>query len=271
LPKVNKKVLALFFLITFLFVVVGCGGGQQPAPGPAPAPEKTKLTVASDTAYAPFEMQGGPGEPTYIGFDMDLIRAIGEVLGKEVEIISMGFDGIIPALQSGSVDCAISAMTITEERAKVVNFSVPYYESGLITAVRADNNDIKGFEDLAGKKIAVQIGTTGALKAQEVPDAKISTFNTIDLAFLELKKGAVDAVINDAPVTLYFIQQGNEDVKVVGDLLSGEFYGIAVPKGKEDLLNQINDALKTLKENGTFDRIYMDWFGQAPPDTILQF
>jgi polar amino acid transport system substrate-binding protein len=260
----------LFFLVTFLFVVVGCGGGQQ-TPTPAPAPETTKLTVASDTAYAPFEMQGGPGEPTYVGFDMDLIRAIGEVLGKEVEIISMGFDGIIPALQSGSVDCAISAMTITEERAKVVNFSEAYYESGLITAVRADNNDINGFEDLAGKKIAVQIGTTGALKAEEVPDAKITTFNTIDLAFLELKKGAVDAVINDAPVTLYFIQQGNDDVKVVGGLLTGEFYGIAVPKAKPDLLDEINGALKTLKENGTFDRIYMDWFGQEPPDTILQF
>lgn len=268
--KVNKKVLALFFLVTLLFVVVGCGGGQQ-TPAPAPAPETTKLTVASDTAYAPFEMQGGPGEPTYVGFDMDLIRAIGEVLGKEVEIISMGFDGIIPALQSGSVDCAISAMTITEERSEVVNFSKPYYESGLIIAVRADNADINDFEDLAGKRIAVQIGTTGAMKAKEVPDAKISTFNTIDLAFLELKKGAVDAVINDAPVTLYFIQQGNDDVKVVGDLLSGEFYGIAVPKAKPDLLDEINGALKTLKENGTFDQIYMDWFGQEPPDTILQF
>ncbi|SHI48505.1 basic amino acid ABC transporter substrate-binding protein [Desulfofundulus thermosubterraneus] len=236
------------------------GGGQQPT-------GKQKILVASDTAYAPFEFQD-PNTGKYVGFDMELIQAIAEVNNWDYEIRSMNFDGIVPALQSASVDLAISAMTITDKRKEQVNFSLPYYQSGQCVAVKASNNTIKGFDDLAGKKIGVQIATTGADEARKIPGAKITDYNTINEAFMALKNGNVDAVVNDYPVTFYFIQQGNKDVKIVGDLRTSEFYGIAVPKSKPDILEKVNSALKTLKENGKYAEIYKKWFGKEPPEFL---
>ena len=178
----------------------------------------------------------------------------------------MPFDGIIPALQAGTVDAAISGMTITEERLQTVDFSRPYIKAGLAIAVKADNTDITSLEDLAGKKIAVQIGTTGADQAAEVDGAVISTFDSAPLALQELANGNVDAVINDAPVTLDAIASGNiEGLKVVGELVTEEFYGIALPKGSENV-DLINDALMALMENGTYAEIYQKWFGTEPTE-----
>ncbi|WP_243113753.1 basic amino acid ABC transporter substrate-binding protein [Desulfofundulus salinus] len=262
-------------LVVLALAVAGCGGQQAKDKGQDSAKAssgqqptaKPKILVASDTAYAPFEFQD-PKTGKYVGFDMDLIEAIAEVNNWDYEIRSMNFDGIVPALQSASVDLAISAMTITEKRKEQVNFSLPYYQSGQCVAVKASNNTIKGFDDLAGKKIGVQIATTGADEARKIPGAKITDYNTINEAFMALKNGNVDAVVNDYPVTAYFIQQGNKDVKIVGDLRTSEFYGIAVPKSKPDILEKVNSALKTLKENGNYAEIYKKWFGKEPPEFL---
>jgi polar amino acid transport system substrate-binding protein len=201
----------------------------------------------------------------FTGFDVDLIKAIGQVAGFDVEIKEMGFDGIITALQTNNVDLAISGISIDDERKKAVDFSLPYYQSGLVVAVKADNNTIKGFDDLKGKKIAVQIGTTGAKEAKKIPGAKVTELDKVPDVFLELKNGGVDAVVNDLPVTAYYIQQGNKDIKIVGDVRSAEYYGIAVPKGKPEVLHKINDGLKALKASGQYAEIYKKWFGQEPP------
>lgn len=264
--KKSIKLIAALFTVLALLVAAGCGGAKEEPKKDAgtPAPAKQKIVVGSDTTFAPFEFQD-KSTGNYEGFDMDLIRAIGEAQNLEVEIKSMGFDGLIAALQAGQIDAAISSMTIRDDRAKVVDFSEPYYKSGLSVAVQAKNDAIKGFDDLKGKGIAVQSGTTGALKAKEVPGAKIRYFTNSDQIFMELKNGGVDAVINDYPVTAYFIKQGNEDVKIVGDILSSEFYGIATPKTKTDVRDKINAGLKTLKENGKYNEIYKKWFGTEPP------
>ncbi|MGB9802361.1 basic amino acid ABC transporter substrate-binding protein [Desulfofundulus sp.] len=267
----------VIMLAVLLLAVAGCGGqqvrdtsskqnGSQVGSGQQTT-GKQKVLVASDVAYAPFEFQD-PNSGQYVGFDMDLIKAIAEVNNWDYEIRSMNFDGIVPALQSASVDMAISAITITDKRKEQVNFSLPYYQSGQCVAVKADNNTIKGFEDLSGKKIGVQIATTGADEARKIPGAKITDYNTINEAFMALKNGNIDAVVNDYPVTLYFIQQGNKDVKIVGGLRTSEFYGIAVPKSKPDILEKVNSALKTLKENGKYAEIYKKWFGKEPPDFL---
>ncbi|RYD03958.1 glutamine ABC transporter substrate-binding protein [Desulforamulus aquiferis] len=245
--------------------LVGCGG-SEPAKEPAPEqadPGTSKLIVGSDTTFAPFEFADA-ATGKYIGFDVDLIEALCEEAGYELVFQSMSFDGLIPALQTSQIDAAISAMTITDKRKEVVNFSDTYYKSGLIVAVQAKNEEIKGFDELKGKKIAVQSGTTGAMEAEKVPEAKITYFTNTDQALLELKNGAVDAVINDFPVSAYFVQQGNEDIKLVGDILSAEEYGIAVPKDKPEVLEKLNGALKTLKENGKYAEIYKKWFGEEP-------
>ena len=222
------------------------------------------LTVATEPAFPPFESQGDNGE--LVGFDIDLMNAIGETAGVDIEFESLPFDGIIPALQSNTVDAAISGMTITEERLQTVDFSRPYIKAGLAIAVREGSDDIKGMEDLENKKIAVQIGTTGAEQASEVPGAEISTFDSAPLALQELANGNVDAVINDAPVTLDAIESGNiNGLEVVGELLTTEYYGIALPKDSENL-SLINDALATMIEDGTYDEIYQKWFGDEPPE-----
>lgn len=249
----SKKLLVLIVLcVTFLTL-----GGMASA---APA----VLNVASDTAFAPFEFQGEFGTE-YEGFDMDLIRAIGRVMGSEVKIQGMNFDGLIPALEAGNVDCVISAMTITDERAQKVNFSAPYYKSGLSIVVRPENNSINGFGDLSGKRIAVQIGTTGADKAKEVPGAVIREFNTAPEAFLELQAGGVDAVINDLPVNEYYIAvMGGNAGKLVGAPLTSEDYGIATSKNNPQLTAEINAALQQLKDSGEYAAIYVKWFNRQP-------
>lgn len=222
------------------------------------------LTVGSDTAFAPFEFQGERNE--YEGFDIDLIKAIGRVMGSEVKVQGMNFDGLIPALEAGNIDCVISAMTITEERAKKVNFSNPYYKSGLSIVVASNNNSIHGFGDLNGKRIAVQIGTTGADKAKEVPGAVIREFNTAPEAFLELQAGGVDAVINDLPVNEYYIAlMGDRGGKLVGEPLTSEDYGIAIAKSNTQLTAEINAALQQLKDSGEYAAIYFKWFNRQPP------
>lgn len=226
------------------------------------AADKT-LVVAVEPVYPPFEFQAPNGELQ--GFDIDLVRAIGAAANFDVTFQSLPFDGIIPALQAGTVDAAVSAMTITPERAKVISFSRPYFKAGLAIAVREGTQGLTTLADLAGKRIAVQIGTTGAQTAKQIPNATIRTFDAAVLALQELSNGNVDAVINDAPVTLYAINTGNlRRVKVVGQLLTEEYYGIPTPKNSPNL-SLINQGLTTILENGVYEQIYRKWFNAAPP------
>ncbi len=268
--KFSRILLVMVAAFALLFAA-GCGGGGSDDPAPSGEGKKTIL-IGSDTAYAPFEWQDtASGE--FVGYDMDLIVAIMEELGYDYQIQSFTFDGLIPALTSNTIDVAISAMTIKPSRAESVNFTDPYYKSGLIIAVHNDNEDINSFDDLAGKKIGVQIGTTGADKAAEIreqdPATEIITYDRIPEAFMALRNGTVDAVVNDAPVTLYAIEQDTrKDIKVVGEMLSSEYYGIAIDKKNTELYEEINGALKTLKENGKLQEIYEEWFGPMPEELL---
>jgi len=253
----------VIFPVVALFAVAlglsGCGGSQQAQPTAA----KT-LKVGAEATFPPFEFQDEQSKD-YVGFDVDLMKAIGKQMGMEVEIVNIGFDGLIPALEGGQIDAAASGMTITEERSKKVNFSKPYYKSGLSIIVRADNNTINGFKDLEGKRIAVQIGTTGAAEAQKIKDAKVREFNSASEALLELKAGGADAVVNDLPVNEYYLAKGgSKDAKLVGEVLSSEEYGIAVVKKNTELIGKINKALDAIKQNGEYAKIYEKWFGKKP-------
>ncbi|AEG61482.1 basic amino acid ABC transporter substrate-binding protein [Desulforamulus ruminis] len=268
MKKVLKFGLLALLVLALAVAAAGCGGSEPPKeeakePGGDQGQTGKKLVVGSDTTFAPFEFTDA-ATGKYIGFDVELIEAVAKEAGYELDFRSMAFDGLIPALQTSQIDAAISSITITDERKQVVNFTDPYYKSGLIVAVQAKNDDIKSFDDLKGKKIAVQSGTTGAKMAEKIPEAKITYFTNTDQALMELKNGAVDAVINDYPVSAYFVKQGNDDVKLVGDILSAEEYGIAVPKDKTEVLENLNAALKTLKENGEYATIYKKWFGEEP-------
>lgn len=219
-----------------------------------------ELVVATDTAFVPFEFrQNGK----YTGFDIDLWEAIAQEAGLKYSLKPMDFNGIIPGLQTRNIDAALAGITIRDDRKKVIDFSDPYYESGLAVLVASDNAEIKTAQDLQGKMVAVKIGTVAVDYLREnVADAKLKLFPNIDNAFLELSTGRVDAVVHDTPNLQYFANtNGKGKVKVMGSLKSGDFYGIAFPKGSE-LVAVVNQALKTLQNNGKYDAIYQKWFGQ---------
>ncbi len=251
-----KKLKVLSTILLVIVFMVGCNGGK--------AAESKVLKVGTEPTFPPFEyMDEATGEID--GFDIALITAMAEKAGYTVEIMNVGFDGLVPALQSGNINIIASGMSITPERAESVTFTEPYIDAGLIIAVKADNQDINGEADLAGKIAAVQIGTTGADKANELKDAgllkEVKTYNTIDVAFLDLANGAVDCVINDAPVTEAYMSKNADKIKTVGDVLVSDQYGFAVAKENTDLAEELNTALKQLKEEGTFDKFVSEYFG----------
>jgi len=183
-----------------------------------------------------------------------------------VEFQSLPFDGLIPALQARTVDAAISSMTITAERQKTVDFSRPYFKAGLAIAVRTSDTQTTDLASLRNQTIGVQIGTTGAETARQIPGAAIRTFDSAPLALQALLNGNVSAVINDAPVTLYAIKANNlTGIKVTSQLLTEEFYGIAVPKNSPNL-TKINAGLTQILNNGTYRQIYRKWLNAEPPE-----
>ncbi len=255
-------------------LVVSCGGGGDSGSS-ADAPADTSagggdsvLTVGTEPGFPPFELVSDSGDIE--GFDIDLMNAIAEKSGKTVEFQSLPFDGLIPALQSGSIDAAISGMTITDERKQTVDFSDPYFKAGLAIAVQKGNTDVKTLDDLNGKRIAAQIGTTGADAANSVEGATVTTFDSAPLALQELANGNVDAVVNDAPATLDAIATGNiPNIEVVGQLLTEEFYGIALPQGSDNT-EAINTGLEEVKTDGTYAEIYQKWFKAEPPADMVE-
>lgn len=254
-----KKILVLMLGILALaaMLVAGCGGGEKKAE------EAPVLRVGTEATFAPFEFQK-EGSKDYDGFDMDLARAIGKQLGRKVEIVNMGFDALIPALNAGNIDLAAAGMSITDERKQAVTFSEPYYTSGLIIMVNKDNNDIKSLKDLEGKRIAVQIGTTGEIKARSIANAEVKAFNGTNEAAMELTNKGVDAIINDSPVVGYYLAQGgNATAKTVGEVMEAEQYGLAVKKGNDKLAADVNKAIAELKKSGEYDKIYKAWFGES--------
>ena len=254
-----KKALVLMMtLLMAVMMVSGCGGGDKKAPA-VQAPKVLK--VGTEPTFAPFEFQK-EGSKEFDGFDMDLIRAIGKQMNMKVEILNMGFDALIPAINAGNIDVAIAGMSITPDRQKAVDMSDPYYVSGLVVVVGKDNAAVKSVNDLNNKGIAVQIGTTGAERAAKVPGAKVKNFNTNAEVFLELKNKGVEAVIIDKPVAEYFLATGGgkDYAKIVGDTMEAESYGISLKKNSP-LTKEINKALLDLKKNGEYDKLYTKWFG----------
>ena len=257
-----KKLLVLMMTIicAVAMLAAGCGGDKKEAKKAEPA---KVLRVGTEPTFAPFEFQK-EGSKDYDGFDMDLARAIGKQMGAKVEIVNMGFDALIPALNANNIDLIAAGMSITDERKKAITFSDPYYTSGLIIMVNKDNKEVKSEKDLEGKRIAVQIGTTGEKKARSIKNDKVTAFNTNTEAAMELKNKGVDAVINDSPVVGYYLAQGgNKTAMTVGEVMEAEQYGLAVKKGNDKLAADVNKALAELKKNGEYDKIYKTWFGEV--------
>ncbi|CAH0274962.1 transporter substrate-binding domain-containing protein [Peribacillus sp. Bi134] len=257
----KKLGLLSMFLILTIFISA-CGTNEEKNAGEDKKPEKV-YKVGVDTTYPPFEFKEGND---YKGIDIELINAIAKDQDFKIKLSPMDFGGIIPAMQANQLDVAIAGMSITEERKKVVDFSTPYFDAGLTIVVKKENTSTKTVKDLKGKTIAVKKGTTGAKYAQDNATKlgiKVVQFNDSPAMFQEVANGNADALIEDYPVISYAIAQKDLGLKIVGDRLNGDQYGIAVLKGQnEDLLKKINDGLANLKKDGTYDEIIKTYLGE---------
>ena len=247
-----------------LLVVAACGGSGGGGSDDEASAEDVK--VASDIAYPPFEYEKN-GEP--VGFDIDLMDEIAKRANLEVEYQNVTFDGIIGGLSSNLYDASISAMTITPEREKKIDFSDPYFNADQSLMVPSDSG-VGSVNDLGDATVGVQIGTTGEIKAKEFADqgkiqGEIRTFDTIEDAFAAINNGQIDAIINDLPVSQDEVNSSDGALEIVEVIPTGEQYGIAFPKNS-DLVEPVNKALAEIKEDGTYEKIYKKWIGRAPEE-----
>ena len=227
-----------------------------------------KLVVGSDTAFPPFEsIKGGKAE----GFDVDMIDEVGRRLGNlNVQVQTAVFDTIFTALASGRFDVVVSAVTIKASRKKTVDFSDPYFKADLSLSVRsADAQTIHGVDDLKGHVIGTQSGTTSQDCSNSELKAKgrikdLRSYDTAVAAFDDLAAQRVDAVLIDLP-TAKTIAAQRPGVRIVQVIKTNEYYGIAVGKKNPNLREAINKALKDMRADGTYRRIYVKWFKTEPP------
>ncbi|WP_300366747.1 basic amino acid ABC transporter substrate-binding protein [Brachyspira sp.] len=244
----NNILKVIIALSVVLFVFVGC---QKKA-------DKNKLYVGTNAEFEPFEYREGD---KIVGFDMDLIAEVAKLLGKEIEIIDMQFDGLLPALEAKKIDIIAAGMTATEERKQFLNFTDPYYNSRQSIVVQSNNTEITSFDNFTGKKIGVVLGYTGDILVSEMANVEVQKFNTTSETILALKSQKVDAIVLDYEPAKNYVAQ-NPELKLVETDAAVEEYSIAMRKEDTELLAQINDALKTLKENGTYDTLKIKYFGK---------
>jgi polar amino acid transport system substrate-binding protein len=280
----SKTRLAAFLAVLLVgavsIVVAGCGGGSSSSSSSSTTSESEEgteaaggageeessgggetLTVGSDIPYPPFE-QGKKG--SYTGFDVELMEAVGKEIEREPEFIDSSFETIFRDLAQEKFEAVMSAATITEEREKVVDFSLPHYLSEQAILVK-EGSEITGLSDLKGKVVGAQQGTTGLELGKEKAEAgELRPFPEGPDADNALKAGTVEAVIIDAPVAK---QQAEElgGIEIVEKVPTEETYGIAIAKGNTELLEGINEGLKMTIEDGSYAKVYEKWFKEAPP------
>ncbi len=221
---------------------------------------KQPLLVGTDATFPPFEQTSPNGEKS--GFDIDLVTAIAKQAGiPKVEFQQVPFGQLIPGLQAHHIDLAASAIYITEVRAKVVDFSQPYFTGGLAVMVKPNDDKITKPEDLDDKTIAVQVGTKSVdYLRQRFPKASLHIVQTNDQMFQSLQAGQADVVVTGYPAAKYYIKV-HGGAKLTPFLLTNEEYGLAVRKSDPDLLAAINAALEAFKSDGTMKALEAKWFG----------
>ena len=249
MKNLTKKFVLLALSLIMVLGLVSCGSGDS-------------YIVAMEPTFPPFDTTDENGEVA--GFDVDLMNAIAEDQGFEIEWTQLGFDGLIPALESKQIDVIASGMWASPERAEIVNFSTTYYDSGLVLAVKEDNNTVTGKDSLTNEmKVAAQIGTSSADLIQQwesegiIAEAKI--YDKVNEAVMDLQNGTVDALLNDKPVTTEYMSKQPGKIKIVGDILNEESYGFAVNKENTELLDKINAGLANVIEDGTYDQLLAKW------------
>ncbi|GAB3794058.1 transporter substrate-binding domain-containing protein [Virgibacillus kimchii] len=226
--------------------------------------EEGVLTFGASGLYKPFNFEGLDGEET--GFEVDLGIAIAEEMGLEPNpVFTQDFGALMEEVNTDRIDIIMGSLTITEERAEAVDFSEPYYTSGPVFYVHEDTDDIETWDDLDGREVGVIASSVYEDTVLEhIPEDQLSTYQSDTVALQDLAAGTdrLHMVLTDYIVGLVQIDESDLDIKPVGDLLFEEKIGAAVRKGNQELLDEFNRALEAVIENGTYEEISMEWFGE---------
>lgn len=252
-----KKGLVLGLVVLTALGLVGC---QSDTKQKAEEGTNKVLKIGTEPTYVPLEYTDEKGN--YKGFELDVARAVAKAIGRTPEIQSISFDGLIPALQTGKIDMIASGMVKTDEREKKINF-IPYFASGLSIVVNQNNTSIHNIDDLKGKRIAVQLGSTGADVAHSIEGAQVRDFDRTPDALLELKQGGADAVIMGTVVAQYYLATTKDsESKMIEEPIRTQTISLGFRKDDEALKKEVEEGLKKIKETGEYQQIYEQYFGK---------
>ncbi len=241
--KKFAKLLCLLMAICLVFACAGCGGNNT-------------LVMGTNASFPPYEFTDDDG--TIVGIDAEIAAAVAEKMGYELEIKDMEFDSLLTAVQNGSIDFALAGMTVTDERLEEVNFSETYATGVQVIIVKEDSKIAKP-EDLEGKKIGVQAGTTGDIYCtDDYGQENVKQYQNGALAVAALANGQVDCVVIDNEPAKNFVA-ANDGLKILKTEYITEDYAAAIAKDNDKLLKGFNDALKELKADGTIDKIIAEY------------
>jgi len=237
--SIAKRILLVTLALLMLVPIASCG---QKTEG--------KLVMATNAAFPPYEYKEGE---EFVGIDVELAEAIAAELGLELVIEDMEFESIITSVSTGKADIGVAGLTVSEERLLNVDFSESYTTASQVVILKKDSA-IASPDDLVGKKIGVQIATTGDIYASDIENATVERYNKGLDAVMALKQGKIDAVIIDNEPAKVFASQ-NDDIKILDEEFTVEEYAIAIAKGNTELLNKVNAAIAKLKESGKLAEI----------------
>lgn len=235
-------------------------GGFAMASGQEESDGVRTITVGTDATWPPMEFVNEDKE--LAGYDIDLMNAIADAAGFEVEFQNTAWDGIFAGLGTGEYDAVISSVTITEDRQKTMDFSEPYINAGQVLIVQQSTTGVETLEDLVGERVGAQIGTTGAFEVDKVDGVELSTYDELGLAIEDLANGRIAGVVADTPIAADYVLQNDEysdTLKIVGEPFTEEFYGIAVEKGNDEVLALINEGLAQVKDEGIPEQLEDKW------------
>ncbi|PKK40016.1 hypothetical protein ABB02_00810 [Clostridiaceae bacterium JG1575] len=262
MKNMMKKIPALLMALTLVVSAAACSNSAAAGKDRlAQVQETKKLKVGMETTYPPMEFTDEKGST--IGFDVDLMAAIAQKLGVQMDVVPTDFAGITEGLAANRFDVIASGMNITEKRKESVLFSDPYIDAvGLSLILRPEEKDVKKFSDLAGKKIGLQQGSTADEWARSQSNlGEVKEYLSISEALLDLSAGRIQAVVTDNVVGAYYIKKDPKNYQMPKELLEAGPLGIAIPKDAPELKAQIDAALKTLKAEGTLANLSEKWFG----------
>ena len=240
-----KKVISIVLSLIMAMSLVACGGSNVASTSNNEGTQE-KFVVATNAEFPPYEYKEGQ---EFLGIDIEIVSIIAEKLGKKLDVLDIAFDSVIPAVTSGKADMGAAGMTITEDRKKSVDFSIPYTKAVQMIIV-TEGSDIKSVDDLTGKKIGVQQGTTGDLYCtDDFGEESMVRYSKIADGVLPLKNGQIDCLVIDDQVAINVVQN-NSGIKTLETAYAEEEYAFAIKKGNQELLDKVNETIKELESNG---------------------